>query len=77
MTPEVNDYLKTVLAGGISGAASLFSGDPDSNGSQMLAGKLEHRIVERSDGLDPAGVDSLTVFEIGRLFQAHRRDDLM
>lgn len=77
MTPVLGAYFKMVFAGDVSGATALFAGEPDDNGSKMLASRFERRFVERSDSLDLSGIDSAVVREIAELFQAYWRDALM
>lgn len=77
MTPVLNAYFKMVFAGDVSGAAALFASNPDDQGTKMLAGKFTRRFVERSDGIDLAGIDSPVVIEIAELFQTYWRDAMM
>jgi hypothetical protein len=77
MTPVLSAYLKMVFAGDTSGAADLFTSEPDDRGTMMLADKFEGRFIERSDGLDLARIESPVVREIAELFQSYWLDALM
>jgi hypothetical protein len=71
MTPVLSAYLKMVFAGDVSGAADLFTSEPDDRGSLMLVDRFERRFTERTDGLDLTRIESPAVHEIAELFQSY------